>query len=158
MKQKSDTTLGANIREILNLLCKLRFKALLLEPTGNGLLQFCRYCFVGGVATVVDWGVLYILEAVGLHYMLAAVGGFILGLTCNYFLSRYMVFNGSTSKLDMRAEFLLYAVIGLAGLGITLILMYVLTEWLKLYFMLSKVIATILVLLWNFFARKKLYR
>jgi len=59
--------------------------------------------------------------------------------------------------MDSRQEFLAYAAIGVAGLGITLILMYVMTEWLRLHFMLSKVIATVLVLMWNFLARKMLY-
>jgi len=156
MKAKNKPSLADSIREILVMLCKLDFWGLLKAPTENGLLQFCRYCLVSGVETVVDWGVLYLAERL-VHYLLAAVAGFVCGLSCNYILSKWMVFNGSSAKMDSRQEFLAYAAIGVAGLGITLILMYVMTEWLRLHFMLSKVIATVLVLMWNFLARKMLY-
>jgi len=158
MKQKSEHSLTDSIREILSLLCKFNFHGLLLAPTENGLLQFCRYCFVGGIATIVDWGVLYLTERLGVHYLLAAVAGFFCGLACNYSMSKFMVFNGSDAKVDPKREFLAYAAIGAAGLLITLVLMYVMTEWLRLYFMVSKVIATVLVLVWNFLARKMLYQ
>ena len=145
-----------SIREILSMLCRLDIRGLVLAPTENSLLQFFRYCLVGGIATVVDWGVLYLTEKL-VHYLLAAVAGFVCGLVCNYSLSKWMVFNGSNAKVDARQEFLAYTAIGVAGLGITLVLMYVMTEWLRLYFMVSKVIATVLVLIWNFLARKMLY-
>ena len=149
-------TLGESIGEILTLLLHFDLHALIFAPTENGLLQFLRYCFVGGVATIVDWGVLYIAEKMGLHYLLAAVAGFVFGLACNYALSKFMVFNGETAVVDAKKEFLGYAVIGIIGLGITLVLMFVMTDLLGLYFMISKVIATVLVLIWNFMARKLL--
>lgn len=145
-----------SVQEILLLLCKLDLEGLLLSPTDNSLLQFFRYCFVGGLATVVDWGVLYLTEALGLHYLLAAVAGFFCGLACNYILSKCLVFNGSTAKTDPTGEFLAYAAIGAAGLLFTLGLMYVMTDLLGFFFMISKVIATALVLVWNFMARKLL--
>jgi len=156
MKAKSEPSLKVNIREILSLLGRLDLRGLVLSPTENGLLQFFRYCFVGGVATVVDWGTLYLMEKL-VHYLLAAAAGFVCGLICNYGLSKWMVFNGSSAKMDSKKEFLVYAAIGLVGLGLTLVLMYIMTQWLGLYFMLSKVIATLLVLIWNFLARRMLY-
>ena len=144
------------MKEIFALLAKFDIHGLLRAPTQNGLLQFFRYCFVGGIATVVDWGVLYFAEKVIGYYLIAAVAGFMCGLTCNYCMSKFLVFNGSTAKVSPKKEFLAYAAIGVAGLLLTLVLMYVLTEWLGWYFMLSKVVATVLVLLWNFLARKYL--
>ena len=144
------------MKEILTLLVRFDIHGLLRAPTQNGLLQFFRYCFVGGIATIVDWSVLYFAEKVIGYYLIAAVVGFLCGLTCNYFMSKFLVFNGSTAKVSPKKEFLAYAAIGVAGLLLTLVLMYVLTEWLGWYFMLSKVVATVLVLLWNFLARKYL--
>lgn len=154
MKQKNKGTFFEDVRMILGLLLRGRFSELLLAPTDNGLLQFGRYCLVGGVATVVDWGCLYIAERLGLHYLMAAVIGFLGGLVCNYTLSKFMVFNAETAKLDPRREFLAYGAIGVVGLLLTLVFMYIMTEWLHIYFMISKVVATVLVLFWNFLARK----
>lgn len=158
MKQNNKSSARSGFREILALACNLDFRGLFIVPTENGLLQFFRYCFVGGVATIVDWGVLYVTEMLGLHYLLSAVLGFFGGLTCNYFLSKCMVFNGSNSPMTAVQEFLAYAAIGAVGLLITLLLMFVMTEWFQIHFMLSKVVATVLVLIWNFIARKMLYR
>ena len=69
-----------------------------------------------------------------------------------------MVFNGSDAKVDAVKEFLAYAAIGVSGLIITLVLMFIMTEWLHLHFMMSKVISTVLVLVWNFLGRKVLYQ
>ena len=157
MSRKSEGGLLTGIREILEMLVRFELRKMLLDPTDNGLLQFFRYCFVGGIATVVDWGVLYLAEKVASHYLIAATAGFFCGLICNYTLSKCMVFNGSSAKVEPKREFIAYAAIGAAGLLITLVLMYVLTEWLKCYFMLSKVVATILVLIWNYAARRMLY-
>lgn len=158
MKQKNKYSLIDSVRHILALLNKLDFKGLLLTPTDNSLLQFLRYCFVGGTATIVDWIVLYIMESLGFHYLLAATASFICGLICNYSLSKRFVFNGTDAKVTPKKEFFAYAIIGVVGLLITLILMYIMTEWLRLFFMVSKITATILVLIWNFLGRKMLYK
>ena len=51
-------------------------------------------------------------------------------------------------------EFLSYAVIGVFGLGITELIMVLFTNRLMLHYMLSKVIATVVVLFWNYAARR----
>ena len=72
-------------------------------------------------------------------------------------LLKLLVFENSS--VNGKIEFLVYGIIGVIGLGFTEIIMYVLTEIAGLYFMVSKVIATIIVLVWNFVARKiTLYR
>jgi len=136
-----------------------RWKELFITPTLDPTLQFCRYIIVGGIATIVDWAVLYILEHAGLFYLAAAVFGFFFGLITNYALSVTMVFAASRKGMNKAKEFLTHALIGLIGLGLTLLIMYIGTDLLGMYFMVSKVIATLIVLVWNFLGRKLiLYR
>jgi len=40
------------------------------------------------------------------------------------------------------------------GLLFTEALLYIFTEWVHIHYMISKIIATIIVFFWNFFARK----
>lgn len=134
-------------------------KKLFIEPTNNTLIQLFRYLFVGGTAFVVDAGCLFLLERMGLNYLLAAVFAFIAGLTVNFILSKALVFKGNESGSSNEVEFFVYAVIGVIGLGLTELIMYLFTERLSVYFMLSKVVAAVIVLIWNFMARKvTLYR
>jgi len=55
------------------------------------------------------------------------------------------------------AEFLSYALIGVIGLGFDTLFVWLFTDILLFYYMLSKIIATILVFIWNFTARKLMY-
>ncbi len=142
------------MKELLSLLLHFKLKKLFLEPSTNGMIQFFRYAFVGGIATVVDWGVQYLVTTIGVHYLISAVFAFLAGLTVNFCLSKMFVFNSQTAKMGNVSEFISYGVIGIIGLGITLGLMFLITDIAKLHFMASKVITTLIVLFWNYLARK----
>ena len=143
------------MKEFLLLLKRFDLKGIFLTPTKNGFLQFFRYLFVGGIATVVDWGVLFALtELLQLHYLVSAVFAFVAGLGTNFLLSKLLVFSANEAKANAVLEFLGYALIGLVGLGITELMMFLLTHSLSLHYMLSKAVATAVVLVWNYLARK----
>ena len=107
-----------------------------------------------------DWGVLFLLTEVGgIHHLISAIIAFIAGLITNFVLSKLLVFKANEAKVQPVLEFVGYAVIGLVGLGLTELIMYLFTDVLNLHYMLSKVIATVIVLVWNYVARKLiLYR
>ena len=145
------------MKEFFGYLKGFDLKAIFLTPTTNGFLQFFRYVFVGGIATVVDWAILFfVTEFGGLHYIFSAVLSFFGGLAANFVLSKLLVFSASEARTGMFMEFVGYALIGAVGLGFTVLIMYTCTEILGMYYMLSKVIATLLVLFRNYIARKKL--
>ena len=127
---------------------------LFVAPTNNWLLQLFRYGFVGGVAFVADYGTLFLLtHYAGVHYLLSAGIAFCIGLTVNYLLSISWVFNKNRSTKPW-VEFMVFALIGIVGLGLNELIMYVATDLLHLHYMVSKLISTALVFCWNFFARK----
>ncbi len=98
------------------------------QDTNNLLIQLIRYVVVGGVAFLVDWGLLYILtEFVGLHYLLSATLSFLAGLVVNYVLSTYWIFRHS--KLSNQwAEFIIYSIIDVVGVGLINLFLYLLTD------------------------------
>ena len=124
--------------------------------TNNTLLQLFRYTFVGGFAFLVDFGTLFSLtEFFDIHYLVSAAIAFIFGLTINYFLSVLWVFSSRTMESRL-LEFFLFALIGLVGLGLTELFLWLLTDILSIYYLLSKMITTSVVYFWNFFVRKLL--
>ena len=130
---------------------------LLLAPTTNSWLQFCRYVLVGGTATLVDWSVLFAVTELGhIHYLFSAVFGFMAGLITNFVLSKWLVFNSQAveARVTPKAEFASYALIGIVGLGLTELILFLLTDLCKIYYMLAKAIATFMVLFYNYAARK----
>lgn len=135
----------------------MRFlKVIFVDSTKSVYIQFLRYGFAASVSLAIDFGLLIILkEYAYAHYLLAATISFIAGLLTNYFLSNLWVFN--SSKLSSkRREFLIFTIIGLIGLGLTDLLLWILTSIIGLYYVLSKSIATVIVYFWNFGARKKI--
>lgn len=49
---------------------------------------------------------------------------------------------------------MIFAVLSIIGLGINQIVMYVMTDLWKVYYMISKLVATAIVMVWNFITRK----
>jgi putative flippase GtrA len=130
------------------------FKKIFLQHTDNIFLQLFRYGFVGGTAFVIDFGLLWALtEFLHLHYIFAATFSFIAGLTTNYFLSKMWVFNQTKVK-SRTVEFLVFAFIGVIGLLFNDLIMYLATEKMAQHYLVSKIISTVIVFLWNFLARK----
>lgn len=148
------------MKEFFGILFSFDFKRIFYLPTTNAFLQFFRYAFVGGWATVADWGVFALFnEVLKIHYLISAPFAFLMGLTVNYLLSKKFVFSGAPEKTKASTEFLVYAIIGVIGLGLTMVIMWLLTELLGFVPMASKIVATAIVLVWNFVARKvALYR
>lgn len=118
------------------------------------VVQLLRYSVVGGVAFLVDYGSLWLLtEMVGLHHLVSAAIAFILGLICNYVISTAWVFG--ESKVNNRlVEFTVFSIIGVVGLGFNELIIYFFTDVCGLHYMLSKIISTVIIFFWNFFARR----
>ncbi len=129
-------------------------KKLFLEETDNWFIQLFRYLFVGGAAFLVDYGLLVLLtEVCGLHYLVSATISFIAGLIVNYLLSTSWIFR--KSKMENKwAEFLIFSIIGVVGLLLNNLLLYLFTDLAHIHYMISKLITTAIVMLWNFGARK----
>ncbi len=147
------------MKELLKYIFKLDINALFLKSTENTIIKFFRYIFVGGLAFIVDSSILFVLEYNGLHYLLATAIAFTIGLFVNFILAKKLVFTEKATVNKFQGEFFIYGLVGLIGLLITEGLMYLLTGLQGVYFMISKVIVAIIVLIWNFMARKiLLYR
>jgi len=113
-----------------------------------------RYGVVGLVAFLADFTTLYLFKTfLNLNYLIAAGVAFVAGLSVNYLLSIKWVFNYRKIK-NVRFELLVFGMIGLFGLLINELVMYVCTGLLLLYFLYSKVFATIIVFAWNFGVRR----
>lgn len=128
----------------------------LFGGTSNIVSQFARYLVVGGFAAVIDFASLYSLtEFAGLHYLASAAIAFLLGLAANYLLSRTWVFD-QRRIANSTMEFVVFAAIGVVGLGLNEAIMWVAQEKVHLHYMIGKAISAAMVLLWNFGARRVL--
>jgi putative flippase GtrA len=127
-----------------------------MEPIASSALfqQLRRYTLVGAMAFAFDFASLFALTHFGgIPYLIAAGIAFLIGLSINYALSIKWVFS-RRSIGDKRMEFLLFALIGIVGLGLNELLIWIFTEVASFHYLASKIISTVFVYSWNFFARK----
>jgi len=98
---------------------------------------------------VIDFGTTWILkEKAKINKYVANACGFILAATSNYFLNRIWTFESINEQIA--SEYFSFFIIALAGLGINSIVLWFLSDKIKLNFYFSKLIATAVVTVWNF--------
>lgn len=115
--------------------------------------QLFRFGVVGGLAFLIDAGLLYILtEFCHIHYLISSVISFTVSLAFNYILSIIWVFD--VKKKQTYKEVILFVVLSVIGLGINQLVMFLGVDFLHIYYMLCKVISTIIVMVYNFITRK----
>jgi len=124
------------------------------EEASITIWQFIKSLVAGGIATAVDIGMLWFLkDKLHIYYIIANILSFSAGLLVNYIITGLWVFDGSKIK-DRKTEFSLFTLIALAGLGLNTLFMWIFTDFIKIHYLISKGIATILVYGFNFAARK----
>jgi putative flippase GtrA len=121
------------------------------------VVDLFKYSAIAAIGLVLDFGSLvFFKQIVGLYYLIAVALSFILGLIVTYTLSNMFVFGepkGSKTKV-----FILFGLVGVVGLGILSLLEWLFTSKIGINYIISKALATIFVFLWNFFARRTLYK
>ena len=117
--------------------------------------KIVKFSIVGGIATIIDFTCLYIFkEFLNLNIILANTLSFIISVTYNYIASITWVFDVNKNR-NKNVQFILFIVFSIVGLIINNIILYILTDKLNIYYLISKVIATIIVMIFNFVTRKK---
>ena len=127
------------------------------DPTDSIFIQLFRYIFVGGTAFVVDFFFYYFfINICGFHYLISAVLSFIISVLVNYLISTKWVFNQNNIENKV-LEFNLFILISSVGLGFTEVLLYLFIDVIGIHYLISKIVSAIIVLFWNFFARRVLF-
>ncbi|MDD4628701.1 MAG: GtrA family protein [Candidatus Peribacteraceae bacterium] len=145
------TRIPAILKFISGLLDGHPLKRWIFGSTHSTRIQFFRYFFVGGSSAVVDFCVYVTLLHFGVHYLLAQFCAYCVGFVWNYVFSILWVFQ--TSKQFAR-EIAATFIITMFGLLWTELLLYGMVDFLAVGEIMAKLIATAIVLFWNFGARK----
>ena len=130
--------------------------SLFVAKNSHRLVEFLRYFLVSVISLSTDFLLLFLLTGLaGLHYLISAIFSYIAGMVVNYLLSTYWVF--AKRKLTNRAtEFLVFAGIGLVGLGVNELLLWFFTGVLLLHYMISRIFSAGIGYVWKYIVRKYL--
>ena len=118
------------------------------------LIQIFKFGIVGGIATVIDFVFLYIFrEFCHFPVLVSNTLSFCISVIYNYTASVKWVFDVNKEK-DAKKQFIIFIVFSVIGLLLNNAIMWVTVDFLSIYYMLAKIIATVIVMVFNFVTRK----
>ena len=114
--------------------------------------QFLCFAGVGAVGTSAHYLVLvFSVEMLSIDPVLGSILGFLVGAVVNYILNYHITFKSNRSHYEAGPKFLLTAIVG--GL-VNFLIMTLLIKKHSLNYLMSQLIATAVVLFWNFIVAK----
>lgn len=119
--------------------------------------QLRRYLITGSLSAGSEYLITYgLTQYVNTWYISSNTIGLTVGFWISFLLNKYWSFG---SKQGTLRQLLLYFILFAFNLAASNVIIYLLTEMAGLYYMLSKLFATGLIILWNFVIyRKVIYR
>lgn len=109
---------------------------------------------MGAICTLIDFGVLtFLREILGVYYLAANAASFTVSVIANYILSMKYVFHGKKNANKAR-EFVVFVILSGIGLGLNQLLMWASVDGMGIYYVVAKVFATAIVMVYNFVSRK----
>lgn len=111
--------------------------------------QFLRYLVIGFSGTGLDFLLIYVfVEYFHLHYLISALISIALILFLSFSFNKYWTFENQEKKYFN--QLLKYILASSVGWGINLIVLTILVEVFGMWYLLAKVFATAVALIWNF--------
>ncbi len=117
--------------------------------------QFVRFCIVGGLSFAIDYGVFTVLFTLGVPHLVASATSFTLSLVVNYVLSRKFVFDVN-EDVSIAREFAAYVGLNAIALALNTAVLWLCADQLGMSPFIGKIVATAVVLVYNFISRKLL--
>ena len=134
--------------------CLKIFHINISEKKEKLLFQIFKFTIVGGLAFVIDYVTLIICKEVfRLNTLLSAAIAFTVSVIFNYILSVKWVFDVNKEKSNKR-NFIIFIIFSVLGLGLTELIMWIGESLLGISYLIVKIVATIIVMIFNFVTRK----
>ncbi len=136
----------------------------------TGLMEAVRFAVTGGVCFLVEFVCLVLLrDTCGLDTLAATPIAFLISVILNYILCVIWVFNGAKDQGNSeKAGFLITSVMGLALNWLLMLLfrvvfgedqsLFTLFGFTVSMYMVNKVLATALVMVWNYFTKRAILK
>lgn len=130
-------------------------KILGFDYSKNEKIKILIYLCIGGTAALIEWGFFWVFGIkFSLNYLVATTLAFTLSTICHYLMTNIWVFD-SGKRYNRAKELTLVLLVSAMGLGFNLLLMALFVGTLGLNSMVSKVVASCIVVVWNYLSRKK---
>ena len=121
----------------------------------NLFSQLIKFGLVGGIAFLIDYGIMvFLTEVFKIPSLISAAISFTVSVIFNYISSVKWVFDVDKEKNSKTKELVVFILLSIVGLGINELIMWIMYKEFGIYYMISKIFATIVVMCYNFITRK----
>lgn len=118
------------------------------------LNQILKFGVVGGLAFIIDYGILiFLTEVFHINYLISTTISFIVSVIFNYIMSLFWVFDVDENK-NRTTVFSVFIILSVIGLLLNDLFMWVFVDGMSIHYLIAKIIATLLVMIYNFITRK----
>lgn len=129
---------------------KLRFEDSFID------VKYLRFALVGGTGALINTAVLYgLTEFTGMYYLLSSALAIETSLVAMFFANNYFTFEKPMEGKEIFHGILRSNLVRSVGIATNIGLLYVLTEFLGIYFLISNIIAIFLASVVNFVGEKR---
>lgn len=130
------------------------FKIKLSDKNEKLLIQIIKFLIVGGIATIIDWIIYYLLyNYIDIKPLVANIISYSIATIYNYLASVKLVFD--VKNKNSKENFIIFIIFSLMGLLLSELLIYLMIDKLGISKMIAKILSTALVMIFNFITRKK---
>lgn len=118
------------------------------------LNQILKFGVVGGLAFIIDYGILmFLTEVFHINYLISTTISFIVSVIFNYIMSIFWVFDVDENK-NRTTVFSVFIILSVIGLLLNDLFMWIFVDGMSIHYLIAKIIATLLVMIYNFITRK----
>lgn len=118
----------------------------------DGVIRFVKFGMVGVINTLVNWIIFFILNALGMYYILANIIAYILGTVNSYLWNTLWVFKyKDKASTETTIKFI---ILNLIGLGLNTGILYVLVDLCNLNKFIGLITTTAIVMIINYIVNK----
>ncbi len=113
--------------------------------------QFLKFCIVGGTCAATNFAILYVCtEWFGLWYVWSNTIAFFIAGTMNFLANKFWTFSNTIKGKAAAVQLGKFLIVVVAGIFINNLILYFLTDYFGLYYLLSWVFSTGIVTFWNY--------
>ena len=123
-------------------------------PFLYGRITFLKFFIAGGFCGLLDLLLIYYFtDILGLWYLYSGILSFIIVSVVSFSLNKNITFKDKNENLQR--QYLKYVLVILIGMTINNSFLYIFTDLLGVWYVVSRVFSSLIALIWNYTASKK---
>ena len=128
----------------------------MLEVRAGRYAKFCKYVVVGGIAFLINVSALFLLtEYAGLYYVVSSALAFLAAFAANFLLQRIWTFSNRSRTHLRRHALQFFALQVISNLLLNAALLYLLVEYLHLWYILAQILVSLSMAVITFFVSQR---